>query len=139
MSSRKEIISRLTCEVLRLRLRNAHLSTTGKKSALVERLLQHEDSLQQGTSGLANAASDNSSASSEAETPALLLGEEADTATNLASTTRHSRRKQVSDPPPVVASRARSRRHASRSRSRQLDPGQCQRQIQGSRLQVVHG
>ena len=134
MSTQKEIISRLTCEVLRLRLRNAHLSITVKKSALVERLLQHEDSLQQGTSGLANAASDDSSENSESETPSSgdevpsssaavgtgSVPESRDTATNLASTTRHSRCKQASDTPPVVARRVRLRRHASRSCSRQI-------------------
>ena len=134
MSTQKEIISRLTCEVLRLRLRNAHLSITVKKSALVKRLLQHEDSLQQGTSGLANAASDDSSENSESETPSSgdevpsssaavgtgSVPESRDTATNLASTTRHSRCKQASDPPPVVARRVRLRRHTSRSCSRQI-------------------
>ncbi|KAL5510800.1 hypothetical protein EMCRGX_G006402 [Ephydatia muelleri] len=69
MSTQKEIISRLACKALRLRLRDAHLSTTGKKPALVERLLQHEDSLQQGTCGLANVASDDSTVTHRAVTP----------------------------------------------------------------------
>eukprot|EP00731_Ephydatia_muelleri_P017402 Em0010g500a len=72
----QEIPSSLACEVLRLRPRphNAQLSTTGKKSALVERPLQHEGQPPAGyirTSGLANvhpvimptAASDDSSES----------------------------------------------------------------------------
>ena len=41
----------LTCEVLRFRLMEAHLVTTGNKAALVERLLQHEASYVQGSSG----------------------------------------------------------------------------------------
>ena len=61
------------------------------------------------------------------EPPELL--EVRDTAINLASTTRHSRRKQASDPPAVVARRARSRRHVSRSSSQPTDPVPCQRQI----------
>ena len=54
MSSLKDMILCLTCTVLRLWLSNAHLSTTGNKSVLVERLRQYEASLQQGSSGLAN-------------------------------------------------------------------------------------
>ena len=43
---------RLTCEVLRLKLREAHLVTIGNKADIVERLLQHEASYVQGPSGL---------------------------------------------------------------------------------------
>eukprot|EP00731_Ephydatia_muelleri_P001036 Em0001g1036a len=43
---------RLTCEVLRLKLMQAHLVTTGNKADLVERLLQHKASYVQGPSGL---------------------------------------------------------------------------------------
>ena len=43
---------RLTCKLLRLKLSEALLVTTGKKAYLVERLLQHEASYVQGTSGL---------------------------------------------------------------------------------------
>ena len=37
-------LSQLTCEVLRLRLKKAKLSTTGNKATLVKRLLEHEGS-----------------------------------------------------------------------------------------------
>ena len=51
MSSRQSLM-RLTCEVLRLKLKQAHLVTTGNKADIVERLLQHEARYVQGSSGL---------------------------------------------------------------------------------------
>ena len=51
VSSRQSLM-RLTCEALRLKLMQAHLATTGNKADLVERLLQHEASYVQGSSGL---------------------------------------------------------------------------------------
>ena len=127
MTTRKEIISHLTCEVLRLRLRNAHVSTTGKKSALVERLLQHEDSLKQGTSGLANfhpvimptAASDDSSDSSESETPSS--GEEAPPSSAAVGTGSVPPPSTLSEPPEQLVPRDTATNLVSTTRS----PFQC--------------
>ena len=48
----RQALMRLTNEALRAKLTEANLDTTGTKVALVERLLQHEASYVQGSSGL---------------------------------------------------------------------------------------
>ena len=53
MSSRQSLI-RLTCEALRCKLSEVHLTTTGNKAAFMERLLQHEASYVQGPSGISS-------------------------------------------------------------------------------------
>ena len=61
---------RLTCEVVSLLLMQAHLTTTGNKRTLVERLLQHEAGLQRGLRPIAATEEDDHDDRSQNESEA---------------------------------------------------------------------